>query len=191
MSHPGTHILTVGHTGKDESRGERGSNAKEGDVDLAIQISDTDGIKLAEVTKANDRPLGPLTRFTMVPHVFGQDEDGDSIEVWHVSADIPAEPASSTDGKRQKLSEKQILALRALTDAVVDHGRDLPGEWGMPRMLKMVKLEEWQERMVRDGLIPAGRHATTRLQELREALQVRNCVGVREGYVWDARSPYY
>ena len=26
----------------------------------------------------------------------------------------------------------------------------------MPRMLKMVKLEEWQERMVGDGLIPPG-----------------------------------
>jgi hypothetical protein len=189
--HPGTHILTVGHTGKDESRGERGSNAKEGDVDLAIQISDADGIKLAEVTKANNRPPGLLTRFEMVPHVFGYDEDGDPCEVWYVSAEIPAEPSSAVkDGKRQKLSERQILALRALTDAVLDHGRDLPREWGMPRMLKMVTLDQWQERMVRDGLIPAGRHATTRLQELREALQVRNCVGVREGNIWDARRPY-
>ena len=58
------------------------------------------------------------------------------------------------------------------------------------RSIAKMTLDEWQERMVRDGLISVERHATTRLQELREALQVRNCIGVREGYVWDARSPY-
>src|SRR5262249_39418387 len=33
------HIASIGHTGKDENRGERGSNAKVGDADLQVQIS--------------------------------------------------------------------------------------------------------------------------------------------------------
>jgi AAA domain len=47
-----THIALVGHTGKDEARGARGSNAHLGDVDLMIQISG-DLIKVAEVVKGS------------------------------------------------------------------------------------------------------------------------------------------
>src|SRR5262249_20943392 len=36
--HP-IHIATVGHTGKDESRGQRGSNAAEGDNDVQFQVA--------------------------------------------------------------------------------------------------------------------------------------------------------
>ena len=35
------HIATIGHTGKNANAGERGSNAREGHVDLQIQISAT------------------------------------------------------------------------------------------------------------------------------------------------------
>ncbi len=33
------HIAGIGHSGKDETRGERGSNARQGDVDLANEIT--------------------------------------------------------------------------------------------------------------------------------------------------------
>ena len=33
------HIAGIGHTGKDESRGERGSNARLADVDMQVQIA--------------------------------------------------------------------------------------------------------------------------------------------------------
>jgi hypothetical protein len=59
------HIAGVGHTGKDESKGERGSNARLADVDLQVQISG-DAIKTATVTKANDQPYDthpPFGRF--------------------------------------------------------------------------------------------------------------------------------
>ena len=50
-----TCIALVGHTGKDEFRGARGSNAHLGDVDVMVQISG-DTIKLAQVVKGNDQP---------------------------------------------------------------------------------------------------------------------------------------
>ena len=55
----GCHIALIGHTGKDESRGSRGSNAILGDADMMVQISGED-IKTATVTKANDAPEGRL-----------------------------------------------------------------------------------------------------------------------------------
>lgn len=60
----GVHIALIGHTGKDESRGARGSNAILGDVDLLVMITG-EGIRTAEVTKGNDMPEGrcsPLSR---------------------------------------------------------------------------------------------------------------------------------
>src|SRR5262249_9142203 len=82
------HIATVGHTGKDESRGERGSNAKQGDIDLKVQISGEATIKSAIVTKANDQPLGPLTSFQLEPFDFGPDEDGDPFRTYIVAKEI-------------------------------------------------------------------------------------------------------
>jgi RecA-family ATPase len=35
----GVHVAIVGHTGKDEGRGMRGSNASYGDVDVMVEIS--------------------------------------------------------------------------------------------------------------------------------------------------------
>src|ERR1700716_3390147 len=51
----GCHVALIGHTGKDESRGARGSNALLGDVDLLVMISGNT-VKTATVTKANDAP---------------------------------------------------------------------------------------------------------------------------------------
>jgi hypothetical protein len=128
---PRLHIQTIGHTGKDENKGERGSNAKEGDADLAVQISgEKAGPKDAEVTKANDQQLGPLTRFEMVPHLFGLDDDGDPNEAWIVS---PTEPMESRGDSRQELSGAQEIALRALVEVTLTHGQPAPEVWQLPR----------------------------------------------------------
>src|SRR5215831_7150932 len=60
------HIAIIGHTGKDESRGARGSNAHVADTDVQIQISASGEVKTAKVIKANDQPCGTVLQFTMV-----------------------------------------------------------------------------------------------------------------------------
>ena len=72
------HVAIVGHTGKDETRGSRGSNAHPADVDVQVQISG-DEIKLARVIKGNDQPEGELTTFKLESAELGIDEDGDPI----------------------------------------------------------------------------------------------------------------
>jgi RecA-family ATPase len=98
----GVHVALIGHTGKDESRGARGSNALLGDVDVMITISGEE-TKTVTITKANDAPEGPLFSFRSEVHEFGTDEDGDPITVNIVeAADAPA-PAS----RSAKLSANQ------------------------------------------------------------------------------------
>ena len=73
------HIALIGHTGKDESRGARGSNAHMGDVDMMVQISVADDIRTATITKINDGAEVVLTRFKLEIVTLGKDEDGDDI----------------------------------------------------------------------------------------------------------------
>jgi hypothetical protein len=77
------HIAAIGHTGKDESRGARGSNAADGDNNVSLQIKNEDAIKSVSIYKANDLPEGPLLRFKMAPYDTGlKDDNGDAVAVW-------------------------------------------------------------------------------------------------------------
>jgi RecA-family ATPase len=83
----GVHVALIGHTGKDESRGARGSNALLGDVDVMVTIGGEE-IKTAAVTKANDAPEGQLFSFKSEVFDFGPDEDGDPRTVNIVSGEL-------------------------------------------------------------------------------------------------------
>ena len=93
----GVHLAGIGHTGKDESRGARGSNAGKGDNDVELQVRNG-AIKGVEISKANELPEGPLMRFTMEPYDTGlKDEDGDPIEVWIPAAEMIAAAAATKE----------------------------------------------------------------------------------------------
>jgi RecA-family ATPase len=105
------HIALVGHTGKDEARGERGSNAALGDVDVEVRITG-DLVKSATVTKANDQPEGPLMSFTLEPFEFRKDEDGNPIETFIVSDKTPDKGDMSPARPRSRLNHGEKVAWR-------------------------------------------------------------------------------
>src|SRR5262249_13043124 len=114
INRTGVHVALIGHTGKDEGRGARGSNAQPGHFDLEVTISG-DVIKTATVTKANDAPEGPLFSFKSEMHEFGADEDGDPITVNIVSReDVSAHSAQTNE---PKLTANQQTFYRILHDA--------------------------------------------------------------------------
>jgi AAA domain len=84
------HIAGVGHTGKDESRGERGSNARVADIDLQSQITG-DEIKIATTIKANDQPEQVLTSFKLEPFDFEPDEDGEPFRTYILAPELFAD----------------------------------------------------------------------------------------------------
>lgn len=104
-NHLDVHIAIIGHTGKDEARGARGSNAFLGDVDVMVTISG-DQIKTAEITKANDAPEGVLFSFASEIHDFGVDEDGDPITVNVVGSETVQRQANDKP-KEAKLTPNQ------------------------------------------------------------------------------------
>lgn len=103
------HIALIGHTGKDETRGSRGSNAIVGDVDVMVTISGGE-TKTATVIKANDAPEGPLFSFRSETYEFGVDEDGDPITVNIVSGeDLSVQLAPKPQEPRLTANQKTGL----------------------------------------------------------------------------------
>jgi hypothetical protein len=175
------HIAGVGHTGKDESRGERGSNARLADVDVQVQISGNE-IKTAKVMKANDQPEGDLTSFKLEPFDFGPDEDGDVFRTFILSREIYAGQSGTS---RQKPSDRQVLALRALANLILSQGRDPPSEYQLPPGIKVVAADAWKEELYRcNALDRTSGNPWARFKELRQGLAARNLIGARDDWVW-------
>ena len=121
------HIAGIGHTGKDESKGERGSNARLADVDVQVQITG-DMIKTVTIKKANDQPEGVLTAFKLEPFDFGLDEDGEPFRTFIAVQKLSRRAGAS----RQRPSDRQVLALRALAEVTLSQGRDPPPDYRLP-----------------------------------------------------------
>jgi hypothetical protein len=157
------HIALVGHTGKDESRGARGSNAHLGDVDVMTQISG-DTVKTAAVTKGNDQAERTLAVFKMEVVETGRDEDGEAVTTSIVSADhVEAEPRT----KKEKLTPNQQTLFGML------HAAGAAG----------LTLEEWNNQ-ARDAGIGTKRKAD--LNDIRAALLSKGVVKEYNGR-WTVR----
>jgi hypothetical protein len=174
------HIANIGHTGKDVSRGERGSNAHLADVEVTIS---GDAVKIATVTKANDQPEDVLTGFRLEPYEFDADEDGEPFRTFILGKELLAGAAG--DEGRQKLSTKQRLALDALFEVVLTKGKPAPTEYRLPASVKLVTAEDWRDEMYRRRVLDADNsNPRARLSAMRSALQGRYLIGVRDDYVW-------
>jgi hypothetical protein len=99
------HIAGVGHTGKDATRGERGSNARLGDVDLRVIITG-ETIKTATIDKANDQTEGEMTSFGMEAVELGRDEDDEPITTGILS---PIRQKAEKAAAKAPISERELM----------------------------------------------------------------------------------
>lgn len=151
----GVHVALIGHTGKDESRGARGSNAMLGDVDVMVELSGED-VRTATVTKANDAPEGPLFSFKSEVHEFGTDEDGDPISVNVVSSqEVSVQSAPKENEPKLTANQKTVFAIL--------HGAGSVG----------LTLEDWNNQ-AKDAGIGLKRKAD--LTDIRNALASKGLI---------------
>jgi hypothetical protein len=179
LDHVPIHIAGIGHTGKDENRGERGSNARLADVDLLVHVSG-DVIKTATVRKANDQPEDALTSFRLEPFDFGLDEDGDPFRTYILSSEIIAGVKAD-----RPLSDQQRLALEVLTEATLSRGRNAPAEYQLPHGIRVVPADDWKAQLFsRKVLDPNAKNPRARFHELCIRLAAKKLIGVRDDVIW-------
>jgi AAA domain len=142
------HIATIGHTGKNESAGERGSNAKLGHVDLAVHVTvDKNGVRKATIVKGNDQPRGLIAAFRIEGiTVLRKYMDGADREPLMTSMVAPYDPYIFKNSRpvvsAAPTGKKQVAALDALKRVLETHGKD-----------GAVHVDYWREELARVGLL--------------------------------------
>lgn len=179
------HIALVGHTGKNEDRGARGSNALLGDVDVMVQISG-DGTKSADVTKGNDQPERALAQFRLQVVDLGVDEDGEKITTALVS--VEHEACVTTDrrkSKRDKLPPKSRAGLDALFELVADgEVTPRPDDVHVPVAVTCVTLAKWKERLQKLAIIDAKSGYREQFKRIHVTLKNQGMVGIWDDVAW-------
>jgi hypothetical protein len=181
----GLHIATVGHTGKDITKGERGSNAKQADVDVEVTISG-DIVKTATVTKANDQEPGPLTSFRLDPYELGLDEEGEPYGTYIVSEEILCAEVGNSK-KAASLTDPQERAREAAIEVMLKDGNARPAspDYGLPKGTKVADQELLYAEMQRNGAIkPDCANPRKRRDQLIDALVRRKIIGIRDKVFW-------
>jgi hypothetical protein len=179
------HIALVGHTGKNEDRGARGSNALLGDVDLMIQISG-DVIKVAQVVKANDQPERTVAEFTLEVFELGRDEDGDPVTTAIVSAEhFEARPSRSAGkSKKANLRPAPTAALHVLYECIADKPAAIPADPHVPAGVTGVTLDDWRDLLLKRAIINAKGNPREQFRRIRVTLQNAKIIGIWEDFVW-------
>ena len=174
----GAHIMVVHHSGKDASKGARGSGSLRAVVDTEIELTRSEGVVMAEMRKQRDMACDHSLAYRLESVTIGTDEDGDEV----TSAVVrEAEPVKKTP----RLSGSQKIAMQALSDALAHHGEAKIGDM-FPSNRQCVSLEQWRSLCDRHSLSSGEGDSSRRtaFHKAKNALQDKEIVRFVDGFVW-------
>jgi hypothetical protein len=175
-------VPIVHHCGIDGSR-PRGHSSLTGAVVAQIAVKRDAASNVATTVEfMKDGPEGETTLSKLDPVEVGVDEDGDAISSCVVT---PVEGDASRPAPDRKLSDRNRLALRALANCT---GNPPPAGLNLPASIRVVVAEdEWREEIYRRGILKRNaKNPREEFKRIRQALQVRELIGVRDDIVWNA-----
>ncbi|TJZ93860.1 AAA family ATPase [Paracoccus gahaiensis] len=173
------HVMVVHHSGKDASKGARGSGSLRAAADSEIELTRSDDVVMAEARKQRDMPCEGVFAYRLKSVFLGTDDDGDKV----TSAVVEQADIQRTD-KRERVSGRVQVALTALHDALRDKGRIIRSS-ELPNV-PVVELTEWQACCDRVGLTDSD-NADTKARTFRrhrDALMDKNRIRIFDNYVW-------
>jgi hypothetical protein len=174
-------VIVVHHCGVDATR-PRGHTSLAGAVDaqLAVKRDAADNI-VVTVERMKDGPDGETIASRLEPIEVGYDEDGDAVTSCIV---IPAEIEASAAKTERKLSDRQRLALAAISE--ID-GKSAPAEFRLPSDIRVIEIEAWREELFRRGVLDrTGKNPRADFLRVRDALKARSMIGERDELIWAA-----
>src|SRR6476620_2673452 len=116
----------------------RGHGALLGALDTTIHVLKADTTRTATVMKANDSEEGEAIAFTLESVTIGEDAVGNQTTAPIV---VPADGAARAPQPTRKLSDRNKLALSALTEAVLRTGQPAPAALQLPADIRVVSAE--------------------------------------------------
>lgn len=182
------HIAFIHHSGKDQAQGARGHSLLRAATDTEIEISraDNESPSFAKVTKQREMEIEGNFGFTLQQVELGHNRRGKAVTSCVV---VPIEATQEARAKRPvKLPANAANALRALSNAMVDHGTARTPRTtghGVPTTVRTVTEAEWRAEFYaitpQDGTQNARRMGFSRAVERLTADKV---AGFASGFGW-------
>lgn len=174
----GAHVMVVHHSGKDASKGARGSGSLRAAADTEIELTRVDGIIMAETRKQRDMTCDAVFAYSLKSVFIGMDDDGEKVTSAVVQ---PAEPVK----RKVKLTGTDKIALQALDDCIRDHGQQLTSP-NYPSNRRCVSLDRWREYCDRHSLSSGEGESSRRtaFHKVKNRLQEKEMVRIIDGWLW-------
>lgn len=174
----GAHVMVIHHSGKDASKGARGSGSLRAAVDTEIELTRSGNVILAKARKQRDMPSGNVFAYLLRDVEIGLDEDGVPVTSAVVE---PTEPVKA----KPKLSAQQRIGMQALGDAMSQRGEKKFGDL-YPQNRRCVTLKVWQEFCDRHSLSKGESESAQRkaFHAVKTALQEKELIRIVDDWVW-------
>lgn len=183
--HFGCLVIIVHHCGIEGTR-PRGHTSLTGAVDAQIAVKrDGAGNVVATVEWMKDGPEGDTIVSRLAPVTVGTDDEGDAITTCVVEPAEAEGPAATTPSRR--LSDRQRLALDALTECALASDEPAPAGYGLPAGIRVVNADAWRAELLSRGVLDRdAKNPRQDWKRLRHELAARRLIGDRDGIVWRA-----
>ena len=166
-------------------------------VERDLEKRDEDGrpIREARIAKQKDDEDGARWNFVLrVGIEVGQDKNGNPITSCVVippegrSAEIGGGRVSAPSKYRGHLTDRQEIAMRALSDALIEHGIDAPAELGLPAGVRVVEWAQWRARWAKLAFGDDEAKAQKEAVRVGEALLAKRIIGKDGQWVWKVKA---
>ena len=175
----GAAVCVIHHSGKDSSKGSRGSTVLPFGADTLIEVSKDEATKIAtaDLIKQRDGATGPLLNFNLRVIELGTDADGDAITSCVIEP-TDKKPAKST-------TPKQRRALDVLSNVTADHGQPAPDAVHYPAGAQTVHVDLWRENLFKAGVLdPNASNPRADFKRLKDQLAERGLIGEWNNLMW-------
>ncbi len=183
------HVTGIHHQPHDAPR-LRGHGALLGAVDLTCEVARSEGVRVTTIRKSNDGEEGQTFHFRLESVVIHEDEDGQTTAPLGVPANAtpPDRRAEAKVKAKKKLPASAVIALNALTDAILASGVVPPTSNYIPDGVKAVTIDQWRTyaywRAISDSKEERARQAA--FKRAKDALAAGKFIGIWEPWVWIA-----
>jgi hypothetical protein len=180
----GAHVLLTHHVPHDQNR-MRGHGALLAACDTTLRIDKGDGLRTATVEKTNDGPELERVAFNLESVELGKDPKTGEPTTAPVIRPFEGEiPKASKPAKL--LRPRQRNALNALHETLASSGIARPSSLDVP-VATVTTLDAWRNEITARGAIsPDVKNPRGAFFDLKDALEAKGLIGVRDGYVWRA-----
>lgn len=172
------HVMVIHHSGKDVTRGARGSSALKAAIDTEIQILKEGDFIGAHIEKQRDGKIGDAMHFSLQGYEVGKDEDGDPVYSCVLCEAV-------VEHKKERLKGQAKQTYLVLCNLLIDEGFEHVPKKGMQPQ-KVVRIDDFKDHFFKAGISDTDNpdSISKAFGRQRNSLKAKGYIAEWDGYVW-------